>query len=154
MSLIRKLEHAYWKSSFLAVSSIISNFREDANAALIGTATLWQGIDVPGKSLRSLFIFKMPYKNPNMPIISSRTDDVTQEGGNGFSDYYEPLAILDLKQGMGRLIRSSRDRGVIVILDNNLLNKPRVINSFPDGINIEKGSQEKIIEELRGNSSQ
>jgi len=124
--------------------SIIKTFEEDINSVLIGTETFWQGIDVPGKSLRSLFILKIPHDAP-----SSVTESRRELYSNPYVDYSAPLAAIKLKQGFGRLIRKSTDYGVAVLLDDNFMSKKMFINSLPDGVDVEKKSIEEILEELR-----
>lgn len=124
--------------------SIIKTFEEDINSVLIGTETFWQGIDVPGKSLRSLFILKIPHDAP-----SSVTESRRELYNNPYVDYSAPLAAIKLKQGFGRLIRKSTDYGVAVLLDDNFMSKTMFINSLPDGVDVEKKSIEEILEELR-----
>lgn len=124
--------------------SIIKTFEEDINSVLIGTETFWQGIDVPGKSLRSLFILKIPHDAP-----SSITESRRELYDNPYVDYSAPLAAIKLKQGFGRLIRKSTDYGVAVLLDDNFMSKKMFINSLPDGVDVEKKSIEEILEELR-----
>jgi len=124
--------------------SIVKTFEEDINSVLIGTETFWQGIDVPGKSLRSLFILKIPHDAP-----SSVTESRRELYSNQYVDYSAPLAAIKLKQGFGRLIRKSTDCGVAVLLDDNFMNKTMFINSLPDGVDVEKKSIEEILEELR-----
>jgi predicted DnaQ family exonuclease/DinG family helicase len=127
-----------------SVTSTIKDFREDINSVLIGTEALWQGIDVPGESLRTLFIIKIPYKMPGIPLIAARKEEIDIKGGSGFSQYYEPLAILTLKQGFGRLIRKATDKGIVIFMDSKILRKHAILNSFPDGVK-PVGADEKII---------
>ncbi len=133
----------------MSVASVVREFKKDINSVLIGTESLWQGIDVPGLSLRGLFILKIPYRMPFYPIIQARKQEVEDSGGNGFGDYYEPLAALMLKQGFGRLIRKRTDSGIAVLLDDNLLNKPRLLNSLPDGVHPQKAETDQICCELK-----
>lgn len=130
-------------------TTVIRDFRRDINSALIGTKTLWQGIDVPGDSLRSLFIYKIPYDRPDDPLIKARRAEIDQVGGNSFAEYYEPLAALAIKQGFGRLIRKSTDIGVAVFLDEDLLKKSRIVGSLPDGVKVYHIDPERIFAVLR-----
>lgn len=132
-----------------SVVSTINDFREDINSVLIGTEALWQGIDVPGESLRTLFIIKIPYRMPDIPLIAARREELERNGGNGFSGYYEPLAILNLKQGFGRLIRKATDKGTVIILDSKIMGKPAILNSFPGGVKPIGADEMTIINALK-----
>lgn len=131
-----------------SVTSVIRDFKSDVNSVLIGTRKLWEGIDVPGDSLRALFIYKIPYPPMHDPLIKARKEDVGLNGGNGFSEYYEPLAALVLKQGFGRLIRKSTDRGIAVLLDEDLLKKDRILKSLPEGVHPQAADAEHIYKAL------
>ncbi len=135
------------QSPGVSVGSVVRDFKKDINSALIGTESLWQGIDVPGISLRSLFICKIPYRQLS-PLIKARRQEVEDSGGNGFSDYYEPLAALMLKQGFGRLIRKRTDSGIAILLDEDLLNRPRLLNSLPEGVYPMRVEPEEIYNEF------
>ena len=129
-------------------NSVIRDFRKDINSTLIGTKTLWQGIDIPGESLRSLFIFKIPYDRPDSPLIKARSRKIDAEGGHSFAEYYEPLAALAVKQGFGRLIRKNTDTGVAILLDEDLLKKRRILGSLPEGVSVLRVEQEEIFTAL------
>lgn len=131
-----------------SVSSAVRDFKKDADSVLIGTETLWQGIDIPGESLRSLFIYKIPYRMPSFPLVKARRQELEANGKDSFSEYYEPLAALILKQGFGRLIRKSTDIGIVVLLDENLLHKPRLLHSLPDGVHPQAAEPEEIYKAL------
>ena len=132
----------------MSVNSVVRDFKSDINSVLIGTKTLWEGIDVPGESLRSLFIYKIPYPMPGFPLIKSRWQEINDRGRNGFAEYYEPIAALVLKQGFGRLIRKSTDVGVAVLLDEDLLQKPRLLRSLPEGVHPVRAESEEIYKAL------
>jgi ATP-dependent DNA helicase DinG len=99
---------------------LLERFREDVASVLVATATFWQGVDVPGESLSLLVIDKLPFSAPGDPLHEARCEAVEQRGGDWFSDYALPTALLQLRQGFGRLIRSHGDRGVVAILDPRL----------------------------------
>jgi ATP-dependent DNA helicase DinG len=101
-------------------SRLLEEFKVTPNAVLFATSSFWQGVDVKGEALSAVIIDKLPFQVPSDPLVSARMAQVEREGGSAFSDYQLPHAILRLKQGLGRLIRSKTDRGVLAILDNRL----------------------------------
>ena len=96
---------------------LLQQFRETPNAVLFGTSSFWQGVDVQGEQLSCVIIDKLPFAVPSDPIMKARTDAITAAGGNAFTDLQIPQAVITLKQGFGRLIRSLSDRGLLVLLD-------------------------------------
>jgi ATP-dependent DNA helicase DinG len=96
---------------------LLQQFRETPNAVLFGTSSFWQGIDVQGEQLSCVIIDKLPFAVPSDPIMKARTDAIAAAGGNAFNDLQVPQAVIALKQGFGRLIRSLSDRGVLMLLD-------------------------------------
>jgi len=96
---------------------ILQQFRDTPNAVLFGTSSFWQGIDVQGEQLSCVIIDKLPFAVPTDPIMKARTDAITAAGGNAFAEMQIPQAVIALKQGFGRLIRSLSDRGVLMLLD-------------------------------------
>ncbi len=116
-------------------SVLLDNFREDVHSILLGTASFWQGVDVPGESLSCLIVDKLPFDSPGDPLVAARIDAIREQGGNPFMEYQLPSAIIVLKQGLGRLIRKSSDRGILSILDKRILNTRygRIfLNSLPE----------------------
>ena len=101
--------------------SLLSRFRATSGSVLLGTASFWEGVDVPGDALRGLVIAKLPFKVPSEPLTAAHCEAIERAGGDAFAEYMLPHAALRLKQGFGRLIRTSTDSGVVVIAD------PRVI---------------------------
>ena len=102
---------------------LLERFRTTPNAVLFGTSSFWQGIDVQGDSLRNVIIVKLPFAVPDEPVIEARLDAIKKAGGNAFMEYSVPEAIIKLKQGFGRLIRSKTDTGIVVILDSRVKSK-------------------------------
>jgi ATP-dependent DNA helicase DinG len=88
---------------------------------LLGTASFWEGVDVPGRALRGLVISKLPFKVPTEPLTAAHCEAIERAGGDAFAEYMLPHAALRLKQGFGRLIRSSTDSGVVVIADARVI---------------------------------
>ncbi|MBK7352798.1 MAG: ATP-dependent DNA helicase [Nitrosomonas sp.] len=102
-------------------STMLERFRELDNAILIGSQSFWEGVDVKGEALSVVIIDKLPFASPDDPILSARIDQLTREGHNAFMEYQLPRAIINLKQGAGRLIRDEHDRGVLMICDSRLI---------------------------------
>jgi ATP-dependent DNA helicase DinG len=103
---------------------LLERFREEVDSVLIATATFWQGVDVPGESLSLLVIDKLPFSAPGDPLHEARCEAVERGGGDWFRDFALPSAMLQLRQGFGRLIRGHADSGVVAILDPRLVTKP------------------------------
>ena len=99
---------------------LLERFRQEVTSVLIATATFWQGVDVPGEALSLLVIDKLPFSAPEDPLVEARCERIAAEGGDWFDGYALPSAVLQLRQGFGRLVRSRGDRGVVAILDPRL----------------------------------
>ena len=113
---------------------LLDTFRRTPGAVLLATSSFWQGVDVAGEQLSCVIIDKLPFASPGDPVVAARIDRLRNRGGNPFSEYQVPVAVLMLKQGLGRLIRSARDRGVLAVLDSRLVQKPygrRFLESLP-----------------------
>lgn len=114
---------------------LIEEFKKDTDSVLFGTDSFWTGIDVPGEALSNVIIVKLPFAVPDHPVIQSKIEKITANGGNSFMELSVPEAVLKLRQGAGRLIRAKTDTGIIAILDGRVVSKfyGRIfLNSLPD----------------------
>jgi len=115
-------------------SALLDTFRRTPGAVLLATASFWQGVDVAGEQLSCVIIDKLPFASPSDPVVEARIDRIKTRGGNAFVDYQVPVAILMLKQGLGRLIRAASDRGILAVLDSRLVERAygrRFLDSLP-----------------------
>jgi ATP-dependent DNA helicase DinG len=101
-------------------AALLEKFRNTPHAVLFATASFWQGVDVPGEQLSCVIVDRLPFAVPSDPVVAARVTALQEEGRNPFAEYQVPEAVLALKQGFGRLIRSRNDRGVLAILDNRI----------------------------------
>ena len=115
-------------------NELLERFRRLGNAILVGSQSFWEGVDVRGEALSLVVIDKLPFAPPDDPVLSARIDRMKAEGRNAFMDYQLPRAVINVKQGAGRLIRDETDRGVLMICDPRLISKPygkRIWRSLP-----------------------
>jgi len=115
-------------------TELLLRFRALGNAVLLGSASFWEGVDVPGEALSVVVIDKLPFAPPDDPLLAARLAKLTSDGGNAFMDWQLPQAAISLKQGAGRLIRTETDRGVLMLCDPRVIDKPygrRIWQSLP-----------------------
>lgn len=107
-----------------SLDGLVSMFRKSRGACLLGCQTLWEGMDFPGEALKLLVVTKLPFPNPSDPLVAGISAEMKNRGENAFKDYFMPEAYMELRQGLGRLIRSEEDSGNVLILDNRVVNEP------------------------------
>ena len=115
-------------------NDLLERFRRLGNAVLVGSQSFWEGVDVRGEALSLVVIDKLPFAPPDDPVLAARIEQMKQQGRNAFMEYQLPRAVINVKQGAGRLIRDETDRGVLMICDPRLISKPygrRVWQSLP-----------------------
>jgi ATP-dependent DNA helicase DinG len=120
-ALLGQLDYPMLLQGSAPKTALIEQFRATPNAVLFATSSFWQGVDVQGEQLSCVIIDKIPFAVPSDPIVQARGRAIDEDGGNSFFDYSVPAAVITLKQGFGRLIRSLNDRGLLVLLDNRIL---------------------------------
>jgi len=121
--LLGELEYPLLLQGSAPRTALLEEFRNTPHAVLFATSSFWQGVDVQGEALSCVIIDRLPFAVPNDPVVAARIRAIDDEGGNAFFDFQVPAAVIALKQGFGRLIRSLHDRGVLVLLDNRILRK-------------------------------
>lgn len=104
-----------------SLDGLVAMFRKERGACLLGCQSLWEGVDFPGDALKLLVIPKLPFPNPTDPLVAGISSKMKEEGKNSFKDYFVPEAYMELRQGLGRLIRSDEDTGKVLILDNRVV---------------------------------
>jgi len=148
--LLGDLDYPMLRQGDAPKSALLEEFRLTPNAVLFATSSFWQGVDVQGEQLSCVIIDRLPFAVPSDPVVAARVKAIDADGGNAFFQYQVPAAVITLKQGFGRLIRSLHDRGLLVLLDNRILKKQygRVfIESLP---NYKKTTDMKVVEEFFG----
>jgi len=148
--LLGEIEFPMLRQGDAPKSALLEEFRLTPNAVLFATSSFWQGVDVQGEQLSCVIIDRLPFAVPSDPVVAARVKAIDADGGNAFFQYQVPAAVITLKQGFGRLIRSLHDRGLLVLLDNRILKKQygRVfVESLP---NYKKTTEMKVVEEFFG----
>jgi len=148
--LLGELEFPMLRQGDAPKSALLDEFRLTPNAVLFATSSFWQGVDVQGEQLSCVIIDRLPFAVPSDPVVAARVKAIDAGGGNAFFEYQVPAAVITLKQGFGRLIRSLHDRGLLVLLDNRILKKQygRVfVESLP---NYKRTTEMRAVEEFFG----
>ena len=115
-------------------AQLLDTFRATPHAVLLATASFWQGVDVAGEQLSCVIVDKLPFASPGDPVVAARIERLRSRGQNAFGEYQVPVAVLTLKQGLGRLIRTATDHGILAVLDSRLMRKQygrRFLESLP-----------------------
>jgi ATP-dependent DNA helicase DinG len=148
--LLGELEFPMLRQGDAPKSALLEEFRLTPNAVLFATSSFWQGVDVQGEQLSCVIIDRLPFAVPSDPVVAARVKAIDARGGNAFFQYQVPAAVITLKQGFGRLIRSLHDRGLLVLLDNRILKKQygRVfVDSLP---NYKRTTDIRVVEGFFG----
>ncbi len=148
--LLGELEFPILRQGDAPKSALLEEFRLTPNAVLFATSSFWQGVDVQGEQLSCVIIDRLPFAVPSDPVVAARVKAIDAEGGNAFFQYQVPAAVITLKQGFGRLIRSLHDRGLLVLLDNRILKK-QYGRTFVDSLpNYKRTTDMSAVEEFFG----
>ncbi len=148
--LLGEIDYPVLRQGDAPKNALLEEFRLTPNAVLFGTSSFWQGVDVQGEQLSCVIIDRLPFAVPSDPVVAARVRAIDSSGGNAFFDYQVPSAVITLKQGFGRLIRSLHDRGLLVLLDNRILRKQygqMFLESLP---NYKRTTDIKAVEEFFG----
>ena len=138
-----------------SLTTILSEHRNSEKSVIFGARAFWEGIDLPGEQLKLLIVYKLPFERPDEPLIEARIKHYGKRSfAEGMNKYYYPKMITAFRQGLGRLIRTRNDRGVVIVLDRRIIDPARVyskklIASLPPGTNIQAINSNQILRELR-----
>ncbi|MFB0518658.1 MAG: helicase C-terminal domain-containing protein [Acidobacteriota bacterium] len=130
--------------------NLIEEFKRDTSSVLFATSSFWEGVDVVGEALECVILVKLPFKVPTDPVLEARMEYIQKQGGNPFTEFSVPQAVIKFKQGFGRLIRTRADRGAVLILDKRIVEKSYgevFLNSLPP-CRLIKGAKEQVIKAL------
>ena len=131
---------------------LLEIYKNSKKPVLFGTSSFWEGVDVQGEKLSSVMIIKLPFKVPSDPIVEATIEKMKKEGRNPFMNYQIPEAVIKFKQGIGRLIRSKKDKGIITILDGRVIQKrygKKFLNSLPKNAKVISSKKDEIIKEIK-----
>ena len=148
--MLGELEFPMLRQGDAPKTALLEEFRLTPNAVLFATSSFWQGVDVQGEQLSCVIIDRLPFAVPTDPVVAARVKAIDAEGGNAFFQYQVPSAVITLKQGFGRLIRSLHDRGLLVLLDNRILKKQygrTFVESLP---NYKRTTDLRVVENFFG----
>jgi ATP-dependent DNA helicase DinG len=152
--LLGELEYPMLLQGSAPKNALLEEFRMTPNCVLFATSSFWQGVDVQGEQLSCVIIDRLPFAVPNDPVVAARIHAIDENGGNAFFEYQVPSAVISLKQGFGRLIRSLHDRGLLCLLDKRILKKQygRVfLSSLPD---YAKTTDIRVVERFFGHGAE
>jgi ATP-dependent DNA helicase DinG len=147
---LKEAGYTLFKQGSESRRSLLDQFKSDIHSVLFGTVSFWEGVDAPGRTLECVIITKLPFKVPTEPITRARSSRILEQGGNPFLDYQLPIAVIKLRQGIGRLIRNRSDRGIIVILDPRILTKQygnTFLKSIPTST-VAQGPLQELLEQM------
>ncbi|MCR5063705.1 MAG: DEAD/DEAH box helicase family protein [Treponema sp.] len=150
-SLLRDFDGRIMKQGDDDNARLLEAFKQENESVLFATDSFWQGVDVPGESLSQVIIVKLPFTVPNDPVFVARAEDITKKGGNSFMDLSVPEAVIKFRQGIGRLIRRSDDKGVVVVLDKRIVEKRYGANFIANVPDCKKmySPLEDIVDEIK-----
>jgi len=127
--------------------ALLERFAREGNSVLLATSSFWEGVDVPGRSLEQLIIVKLPFPVPRDPVVEAHCERLEEAGENPFNDYMVPRTAIKLRQGFGRLIRSTTDYGAVVFLDSRLASRrygARLLSELPTNVLIARSDAELL----------